>query len=169
MCCVLYGIYERKVAKWRDKIIDQLQITPLRIGISKAPTVVALIGPTGVGKTTTAAKIAAWYSIHEGMKVALLSMDCYRIGATDQLRTYAKIMRLPCEIALRKKDLQAALVRHQDKDLIIIDTAGKSPYDPNHIRELSEWFSLKNGIDPYLVLNATCKKEDLQQYPAYPP
>jgi len=153
----------KQVAQWRDKIIDQLQITPLAIGISKAPTVVALIGPTGVGKTTTAAKIAAWYSIHEGMKVALLSMDCYRIGATDQLRTYAKIMRLPCEIALRKKDLQMALLRHQDKDLIIIDTAGKSPYDPNHIRELGEWFSLKNGIEPYLVLSATCKKEDLQQ------
>lgn len=153
----------KQVAQWRDKIIDQLQITPLSIGISKAPTVVALIGPTGVGKTTTAAKIAAWYSIHEGMKVALLSMDCYRIGATDQLRTYAKIMRLPCEIALRKKDLQAALIRHQDKDLIIIDTAGKSPYDPNHIRELGEWFSLKSGIEPYLVLSATCKKEDLQQ------
>ena len=153
----------KQVAQWRDKIIDQLQITPLAIGISKAPTVVALIGPTGVGKTTTAAKIAAWYSIHEGLKVALLSMDCYRIGATDQLRTYAKIMRLPCEIALRKKDLQLALLRHQDKDLIIIDTAGKSPYDPNHIRELSEWFSLKNGIEPYLVLSATCKKEDLQQ------
>ena len=153
----------KQVAQWRDKIIDQLQITPLAIGISKAPTVVALIGPTGVGKTTTAAKIAAWYSIHEGMKVALLSMDCYRIGATDQLRTYAKIMRLPCEIALRKKDLQTALLRHQDKDLIIIDTAGKSPYDPNHIRELAEWFSLKTGIEPYLVLSATCKKEDLQQ------
>ncbi len=153
----------KQVAKWRDKIIDQLQITPLSIGISKAPTVVALIGPTGVGKTTTAAKIAAWYSIHEGMKVALLSMDCYRIGATDQLRTYAKIMRLPCEIALRKKDLQTALLRHQDKDLIIIDTAGKSPYDPNHIRELGEWFSLKSGIEPYLILSATCKKEDLQQ------
>jgi len=153
----------KQVAQWRDKIIDQLQITPLSIGISKAPTVVALIGPTGVGKTTTAAKIAAWYSIHEGMKVALLSMDCYRIGATDQLRTYAKIMRLPCEIALRKRDLQAALLRHQDKDLIIIDTAGKSPYDPNHIRELGEWFSLKSGIEPYLVLSATCKKEDLQQ------
>jgi flagellar biosynthesis protein FlhF len=97
------------------------------------------------------------------MKVALLSMDCYRIGATDQLRTYAKIMRLPCEIALRKRDLQAALLRHQDKDLIIIDTAGKSPYDPNHIRELGEWFSLKSGIEPYLILSATCKKEDLQQ------
>ena len=153
----------QQVAQWRDKIIDKLQIIPLTIGINKAPTVIALIGPTGVGKTTTAAKIAAWYSIHEGRKVALLSMDCYRIGATDQLRTYAKIMRLPCEIALRKKDLRMALLRHQDKELIIIDTAGKSPYDPNHIKELGEWFSRENGIDPYLVLSATCKKEDLQQ------
>lgn len=153
----------KQVAQWRNKVIDQLQITPLRIGISKAPTVVALVGPTGVGKTTTAAKIAAWYSLHEGLKVTFLSMDCYRIGATDQLRTYARIMQLPCEIALRKKDLQQALLRHQDKDLIIIDTAGKSPYDPNHIRELGEWFSLKNGIEPYLILSATSKKEDLQQ------
>ena len=153
----------KQVAQWRDKIIDQLQIPPLAIGISKAPTVVAMIGPPGVGKTTTAAKIAAWYSIHEGLQVVLLSMDCYRIGATDQLRTYAKIMRLPCEIALRKKDLQTAILRHQDKDLIIIDTAGKSPYDSNHIRELSEWFSLGNEIEPYLVLSATSKKEDLQQ------
>lgn len=153
----------KQVAQWRDKIIDQLQITPLAIGINKAPTVVAMVGPTGVGKTTTAAKIAAWYSIHEGMKVVLISMDCYRIGATDQLRTYAKIMRLPCEIALRKKDLQLALLRHQDKDLIIIDTAGKSPYDQNHLKELGEWFALGNVIDPYLVLSATCKKEDLQQ------
>ncbi|OGQ99805.1 MAG: flagellar biosynthesis protein FlhF [Deltaproteobacteria bacterium RIFOXYD12_FULL_55_16] len=153
----------KQVAQWRDKIIEQLPISPLAIDLNKTPTVVALIGPTGVGKTTTAAKIAAWYSIHEGLRVALLSMDCYRIGATDQLRTYARIMRLPCEIALRKKDLQTALRRHQDKDLIIIDTAGKSPYDPNHIRELGEWFSLTTGIEPFLVLSATCKKEDLQQ------
>ncbi len=153
----------KQVAQWRDKVIEQLRILPLQIGGEKGPAVVALVGPTGVGKTTTAAKIAAWYSIHEGKKVALLSMDCYRIGATDQLRTYAKIMRLPCEIALRKKDLEAALLRHQDKDLILIDTAGKSPYDPKHIRELEEWFAAIPGLAPYLVLSATYKKEDLQQ------
>jgi flagellar biosynthesis protein FlhF len=152
----------KQVAKWRDKIIDKLQIKPLNVKLRNTPTVVALVGPTGVGKTTTAAKIAAWHSIHEGLKVALLSMDCYRIGATDQLRTYARIMRLPCEIALRKKDLAAAIARHQDKDLIIIDTAGKSPYDLNHIKELQEWFAISNKIEPHLVLNATHKKEDLQ-------
>ena len=152
----------KQVAQWRDKIIDKLQIKPLDVKLRNSPTVVALVGPTGVGKTTTAAKIAAWYSIHEGLTVALLSMDCYRIGATDQLRTYARIMRLPCEIALRKKDLAAAIARHQDKDLIIIDTAGKSPYDLKHINELQEWFGVSHKIEPHLVLNATHKKEDLQ-------
>jgi len=154
----------QQVAKWRDRIIGQLQIIPFSINRNRSiPAVMALTGPTGVGKTTTAAKIAAWYSIHEGLKVTLLSMDCYRIGATDQLRAYARIMRLPCEITLRKKDLPAALARHRDKDLIIIDTAGKSPYDPEHVRELGEWFSLTADIKPYLVLSATCKKEDMQQ------
>ncbi|MFZ5776206.1 MAG: flagellar biosynthesis protein FlhF [Thermodesulfobacteriota bacterium] len=153
----------KEVAQWRDSLISQLPVRPLAVSPEGGPAIIALTGPTGVGKTTTAAKIAAWYSIHQRLKVALLSMDCYRIGATDQLRTYARIMRLPCEVALRKRDLVAALDRQRDKDLIIIDTAGKSPYDPDHVRELAEWFSLGSGIEPYLVLSATCKKEDIQQ------
>jgi flagellar biosynthesis protein FlhF len=152
----------RQVAQWREKIIEQLRIIPLAPERGAGPTVLALVGPTGVGKTTTAAKIAAWYSIHESLNVALVSMDCYRIGATDQLRTYAKIMRLPCEIVLRRQDLTTALARHQDKDLVIIDTAGKSPYDPGHIRELADWFATVAGIEAHLVVSATCKKEDLR-------
>lgn len=150
-----------EVAQWRQQIIEQLQTRPLCIRNHAGPTVIALVGPTGVGKTTTAAKIAAWYSIHERSRVALLSMDCYRIGATDQLRTYARIMRLPCEIALRQQDLAAALARHRDKDLIIIDTAGKSPFDLGHIKELQSWFAPHQHIEPYLVVSATAKKEDL--------
>lgn len=149
------------VAKWRDMIIEKLKTRPLSSGVEGTPAIVALVGPTGVGKTTTAAKIAAWFSIHEKKRTALISMDCYRIGGTDQLRTYAKIMRLPCEIAMKKNDLHLALKRHQDKELIIIDTAGKSPYDADHIDELKNWFS-PYGIKPHLVLSATAKKEDLQ-------
>jgi len=123
---------------------------------------IALVGATGVGKTTTAAKMAAWYTLRQGLRVALLSMDCYRIGATDQLRTYAKIMRLPCEIVLRQHDLAKAIGRFQGRDVVIIDTAGKSPYDEAHVQELGDWFAPCPGIEPHLVLSATTKKEDLQ-------
>jgi len=149
------------VARWRRQLIDKLRFSE---GASGEPTregdIIALVGSTGVGKTTTAAKLAAWYSLQRGMRVCLLSMDCYRIGATDQLRTYGRIMRLPCEVVLRRADLLKAVRRHADK-LIIIDTAGKSPYDTKHIAELQEWFSPIEDIDIHLVLNATTKKEDL--------
>lgn len=150
------------VARWREQIIGQIKVAPLRLNPeTKRPLIIALVGTTGVGKTTTAAKIAAWFSLREQVGVALVSMDCYRIGATDQLRTYARIMRLPCELALRKNDLGQVIARHSDKDVIIIDTTGKSPYDNRHIAELSEWFTGAAGIIPLLLLPATAKKEDL--------
>jgi flagellar biosynthesis protein FlhF len=151
-----------EVARWREQIIGQIKVAPLRLNPeSKRPLIIALVGTTGVGKTTTAAKIAAWFSLREQAGVALVSMDCYRIGATDQLRTYARIMRLPCELALRKKDLGQIIARHSDKDVIIIDTTGKSPYDNRHIAELSAWFAGATGVIPLLLLPATAKKEDL--------
>lgn len=153
-----------EVAQWRQQILDQLQVRPLNLAQQGAgPLIIALVGPTGVGKTTTAAKLAAWFTLHENAKVALLSMDCYRIGATDQLRTYARIMRLPCEIAMKQHDLEAALRKHRDRDLIIIDTAGKSPFDENHVPELDRWFANHAEIMPYLVLSATAKKEDINR------
>ncbi|MCB2182899.1 MAG: flagellar biosynthesis protein FlhF [Desulfobulbaceae bacterium] len=152
-----------EIARWRDRLIDRIQVCPPEIERSGQPTILALVGPTGVGKTTTSAKIAAWYKLRRNCRVTMLSMDCYRIGATDQLRTYARIMQLPCEVALRRKDLTRALHRHRDSDLIIIDTAGKSPYDTKHIDELSLWFSSIGHLQPQLVLSATTKKEDLKE------
>lgn len=151
-----------EVRQWREQMVDKIQIGKQGGEKDKGPMLLALVGATGVGKTTTAAKLAAWYTLRQGLRVALLSMDCYRIGATDQLRTYAQIMRLPCEIVLRQQDLARALDRHQDKDIVIIDTAGKSPYDEAHIQELQNWFAPCPGIDPHLVLSAATKKEDLQ-------
>lgn len=151
-----------EVRQWRDQIIDKIQVARQEADQDQGPTLIALVGSTGVGKTTTAAKLAAWYTLRQGLRVALLSMDCYRIGATDQLRTYAQIMRLPCEIVLRQQDLARALARHHDKDLVIIDTAGKSPYDETHIEELRSWFAPCPGIEPHLVVSAITKKEDLQ-------
>ncbi len=148
-----------EVRQWRDQVIDKIKLPAG--GNNSSQEIIALVGTTGVGKTTTAAKLAAWHALRRGRSTALISMDCYRIGATDQLRAYARIMRLPCEIVLRKNDMARALARHQDKEVIIIDTAGKSPYDDNHLAELGEWFGQGEGIIPHLVLSATTKKEDL--------
>lgn len=151
-----------EVREWRDQIVDKIQIAKQGGASERGPLLIALVGATGVGKTTTAAKMAAWYTLRQGLQVALLSMDCYRIGATDQLRTYAKIMRLPCEIVLRRHDLAKAIGRFQGRDVVIIDTAGKGPYDEAHVQELGDWFAPCPGIEPHLVLSATTKKEDLQ-------
>ena len=150
------------VAAWRDQLVSKIRFSEVGKALATGGEgIIALVGATGVGKTTTAAKLAAWYSLRQGLNVCLLSMDCYRIGATDQLRTYARIMRVPCEVVLRKADLHKALQRHADK-IIIIDTAGKSPYDEQHIQELQEWFAPFPEIVSHLVLNATTKKEDIQ-------
>jgi len=155
------------VARWRDQLISELTYHSLTLSRRR---VVAIVGATGVGKTTTAAKIAAWASLHQGRNVALISMDCYRIGATDQLRTYGRIMQVPCEIALRPRDLGRALHRHRDRDLVIIDTAGKTPYDERHVEELARWFGVDDSIEPLLAVAATTKKEDLAAtFDAYRP
>jgi len=94
--------------------------------------------------------------------VALVSMDCFRIGATDQLRTYARIMRVPCEIAMKAGDLSRVVEKYRDYDLVLVDTVGKSPYDDEHVGQLAGWFDSIPDIEPYLAISATTKKEDLQ-------
>jgi len=150
-----------EVRRWRNQLLANLEVKPLAVKAGYGPNVIAMVGATGVGKTTTAAKLAAWFTLREGRRVALITMDCYRIGATDQLRTYARIMRIPCEVVLKKDDLPKAINRHRSCDVIVIDTAGKSPYDMEHINELNGWFATCEAIEPYLLISATSKKEDI--------
>ncbi len=121
---------------------------------------VALIGPTGVGKTTTIAKLAANFAIKEGLKVALVTADTYRISAVEQLKTYADIIGVPIEIVYTADELKAALYRHKDKQLILIDTAGRSPQNHYHLAELQTLLEIDPHIETHLVLSATTKYKD---------
>ncbi|WP_072909769.1 flagellar biosynthesis protein FlhF [Malonomonas rubra] len=115
---------------------------------------VALIGPTGVGKTTTIAKLAAEAITNEGARVALVTIDTYRIAAVEQLKVYGEIMGLPVEVVLSPDQLQEAFRRHRDKDLILIDTAGRSPRDDERIAELNEFLGQGADVENCLVLAA---------------
>lgn len=122
--------------------------------------VVALIGPTGAGKTTTIAKLAARYSLYEGRKVLFITADTYRVAAVEQLRTYADIIGAPIEIVFSNQDVREALERHDDKELVFIDTAGRSPHNDAQINELAGLMNICTPDEIHLVLSVTTKLSD---------
>lgn len=103
-----------------------------------APKVIAIVGPTGVGKTTTLAKLAAGYHISQKLRVGLITVDTFRIAAIEQLRTYARILELPMEVVTTAVEMQTACERLRSMDVILIDTYGASPKDWQHIDELRQ-------------------------------
>lgn len=119
------------------------------------PLTLALIGPTGVGKTTTLAKLAATYKLRRGKKVGLVTCDTYRIAAVDQLRTYANIIGLPLKVALTPADMRQACEQLSDCDVILIDTAGRSQRDVGKIDELRQLVDAANPHQTHLVLSST--------------
>ncbi len=123
---------------------------------------VALIGPTGVGKTTTIAKLAANHLLNRGGKVALVTIDIYRIAAVEQLKVYGEIMKIPVDVVLSPEDLAKVLARHQDKDLVLIDTAGRSPKDQASLQELAKFIRADWGIENHLVLSATTREAEME-------
>jgi flagellar biosynthesis protein FlhF len=125
------------------------------------PIVAAFVGPTGVGKTTTIAKLAAHYALGDKRKVALVTLDTYRIAAVEQLRLFAKIIGLPVDIVLTADELQRALVRHRDKEIVLIDTAGRSQRDALQMAELTSFFTENQHTEVHLVLSATASMPNL--------
>ncbi len=123
----------------------------------------ALIGPTGVGKTTTIAKLAAEHILNGGQSVALVTIDTFRIAAVEQLKVYGEIMNLPVEVVMSAKQLQEVLATHKDKELILIDTAGRSPRDAVSLEELSEILHPKFKTENHLVLSAATRDQDLYE------
>ncbi len=126
----------------------------------RSPKLLALVGPTGAGKTTTIAKLAARFALKERKKVALVSLDTYRIGAVEQLRVYGDIMKLPVEVASGAEDFRKCIAKHSDKDLILIDTTGRSHKDHAYPTRLKEIFKAGGKkVETHLVLNVTAQEK----------
>jgi flagellar biosynthesis protein FlhF len=128
--------------------------------------VAALVGPTGVGKTTTVAKLAAYAQLHLKQKVALLTLDTYRMAAVDQLQQYAQILQVPLHVALTVEDLRSALRFYQDRALVLIDTPGHSPKDTDTLNQLRGLMDELPEVETHLVLSATTKPRDLAEIAA---
>jgi flagellar biosynthesis protein FlhF len=148
----------RNYLQW--KFMDAVEVTGVDLGVGK---VWSFIGPTGVGKTTTLAKLAAHFNLQLKKRVTLVTVDTYRIGAIDQLSTYSRILRLPLEIASGREELEEILHRNRQQDLVLIDTAGRNPYQLEQLEELKNILSVDRRMENHLVLSATTKDYDLAQ------
>ncbi|MBQ7704678.1 MAG: flagellar biosynthesis protein FlhF [Selenomonadaceae bacterium] len=125
--------------------------------------IVALIGTTGVGKTTTLAKIAAKFVLEQGIRPALITADTYRISAVEQLKTYSDILNLPLDIVYSPQELADALERHKDNELVLIDTAGRSQYSEAQMAELKEFLNTNPRIEKHLAISASFKLNDARE------
>ncbi len=153
---ILSSIYQKMILKFG-------QPQPVELSERK-PKVVFFIGPTGVGKTTTIAKIASRFKMEKGKKVALFTADTYRIAAAEQLRTYANIMDTPLNIVYSSEELNEEIKKSEEYDLVLIDTAGfshKNEEQRNETKELIDRIPGEYQKEVYLVLSATTKYRDL--------
>ncbi len=141
----------------RKKMRKRLKTAP-----EKGAQIQVFVGPTGVGKTTTLAKLAARYALYQGERVGIITIDHYRIGAVEQLRTYADITGLPLEVVMTPRELQHALDRLSGCQRILIDTAGRSTLNLVHIQELANYLGNLPPAEIFMVISATTKAQDLK-------
>ncbi|WDV47712.1 flagellar biosynthesis protein FlhF [Clostridiaceae bacterium M8S5] len=128
---------------------------PKPIELNGETKTIFFVGPTGVGKTTTIAKIAADYAFNQNKDVGVISADTYRIAAVEQIKTYCEIMNLPLKVVYQKDDIYESLASYKDKDIIFVDTAGRSHKDTNKIDETMSLIREVKNKEIYLVLSST--------------
>ena len=152
----LAEVYQKMILKFGKAM-------PIEKG-GKSPRIVFFVGPTGVGKTTTIAKIASRFRLEQKRKIALFTADTYRIAAAEQLRTYANILEVPFRVIYSVEDLQMGVRDFREYDFILVDMAGHSPHNPALRESMNAFIS---GLDEtlekevHLVLSATTKYNDL--------
>ncbi|MEH7122839.1 flagellar biosynthesis protein FlhF [Bacillus sp. JJ1773] len=151
-----------EVYSWLERYMaDQLTEIPFG-GISFKKKYINVVGPTGVGKTTTLAKIAAECVINHKKTVAFITTDTYRIAAIDQLKTYAKILNVPMEVCYTVDDFKKAANQFNDYDLVLIDTAGRNFRNKQYVEDLKQVIDFDHDMETYLVLSLTSKQRDME-------
>lgn len=154
---------DKEMKKELYHYLDQLLENIPMGGLTFDKQIVNIVGPTGVGKTTTIAKIAAHCVLKKQKKVALVTTDTYRIAAVEQLKTYAKILNIPLEVAYSIDDFKNAIHQFKHFDLIIVDSAGRNFRNRLYVEELSKVIDFEHNAETYLVLSLTSKYEDMKE------
>jgi flagellar biosynthesis protein FlhF len=146
----------------RAHITSMIKISgPIQL-IEGSPKIICLVGPTGIGKTTTLAKLAADFAFDKRKKVAIITVDTYRIAAVEQLKAYADILGLPLEVVFSPAEFRGAIEKYSDYNLILIDTAGRSQRNSMQLIELKSFIDAAGyRLETYLLLSATTKDKEL--------
>lgn len=153
---ILANVYQKTILKFGKPI----GIQPAK----KGPKVVFFVGPTGVGKTTTIAKIASKFKVDEKKKIVLLTADTYRIAAAEQLRTYANILEVPFKVIYTVEEIEEAIAEFKDFDYIMVDTAGHSHHNESQRDNMEQFIHSVDKLaekEVFLVVSATTKYKDL--------
>lgn len=156
---MLSGVYQKIILKLG-------QVQPINMNKEeKKPKIILFIGPTGVGKTTTIAKLSSKLILEQKKKLAILTADTYRISAVEQIKTYASILSIPVEVLYEKDEVEEVLPKYKDYDYILVDTAGRSHKNKDRMDDLKEFMEgfSKYSTSVYLVLSATTKYKDLKK------
>jgi flagellar biosynthesis protein FlhF len=160
----LSGVSEDEIKGELEQVI--LGILQKRIPesqtISERTRIINIVGPTGVGKTTSIAKLATEQILKQKRRVAIITTDVYRIGAVEQLKTYAGILNVPIEVVRSPEELQLALMKLKSYDLIYVDTAGRNYKEIKYLESVNEFLKQPIESENYLALSLTTKYEDLQ-------
>lgn len=152
-----------EVLSWSKELL-QNRISHLPFGeITFKKKFVNVVGPTGVGKTTTLAKIAGDCILKFNKKVGLITTDTYRIAAIEQLKTYAKILSIPLEVCYNIDDFKKSCEKFKDFDVVLIDTAGRNFRNKQYVEDLKEVIDFNMDVETFLVLSLTAKQKDMEE------
>jgi flagellar biosynthesis protein FlhF len=156
------SVEDNTLALAKQFLQDKLSDVPSG-GVTYQKKYINVIGPTGVGKTTTLAKMAAEAVIEKRKKIAFITTDTYRIAAIEQLKTYAQLLNVPVEVVYKVEDFKKAIEKFSDFDLIFIDTAGRNFREKKYVDDLQKIIDFNEEMETYLVLSLTSKENDLKE------